>query len=67
MKFRLPVLSRAAERGDEMVIKLLLENGAGPDFEDEFGCHEPLREDQRGLFISGRLRDYRSSGQNPNI
>lgn len=53
-----------------MVIKLVLENGAGPDFEDEFGYHEPLREEvdnQRGLFISGRLRDYRSSGQNPNI
>ena len=26
-----------------MVIKLVLENGAGPDFEDEFGYHEPLR------------------------
>jgi ankyrin repeat protein len=28
-------LSRAAEKGDEGVVKLLLENGAQPDFEDE--------------------------------
>jgi ankyrin repeat protein len=30
-------LSRAAEKGDERVVKLLLENGAQPDFEDEDG------------------------------
>jgi ankyrin repeat protein len=30
-------LSRAAERGDERVVKLLLENGAQPDFEDQKG------------------------------
>jgi hypothetical protein len=30
-------LSRAAEKGDERVVKLLLENGAQPDFEDEEG------------------------------
>jgi ankyrin repeat protein len=30
-------LSRAAEKGDERVVKLLLENGARPDFEDESG------------------------------
>jgi len=30
-------LSRAAEKGDERVVKLLLENGAGPDFEDKGG------------------------------
>jgi ankyrin repeat protein len=30
-------LSRAAEKGDESVVKLLLENGAQPDFEDESG------------------------------
>jgi ankyrin repeat protein len=30
-------LSRAAEKGDERVVKLLLENGAGPDFKDEGG------------------------------
>jgi ankyrin repeat protein len=28
-------LSRAAEKGDERIVKLLLENGAGPDFEDD--------------------------------
>jgi ankyrin repeat protein len=28
-------LSRAAENGDERVVKLLLENGARPDFGDE--------------------------------
>jgi ankyrin repeat protein len=30
-------LSRAAEKGDETVVKLLLEDGARPDFEDEGG------------------------------
>jgi ankyrin repeat protein len=30
-------LSRAAEKGDEGIVKLLLENGARPDFEDEPG------------------------------
>jgi ankyrin repeat protein len=30
-------LSRAAEKGDERVVKLLLENGAQPDFEDANG------------------------------
>jgi ankyrin repeat protein len=30
-------LSQAAENGDERIVKLLLENGAGPDFEDEAG------------------------------
>ena len=28
-------MSRAAEKGDERVVKLLLENGAQPDFGDE--------------------------------
>jgi len=31
-------LSRAAERGDKGVVKLLLENRAQPDFEDENKC-----------------------------
>ena len=30
-------MSRAAEKHDEIVVKLLLENGAQPDFEDENG------------------------------
>jgi ankyrin repeat protein len=30
-------LSRAAENGDERIVKLLLENGAQPDFGDEGG------------------------------
>ena len=30
-------MSRAAEKGNETVVKLLLENGAQPDFEDEKG------------------------------
>ena len=30
-------MSRAAEKGDERVVKLLLENGAQPDFGDEGG------------------------------
>ena len=30
-------MSRAAEKGDERVVKLLLENGAQPDFGDEKG------------------------------
>jgi ankyrin repeat protein len=34
-------LSRAAEKGNEGIVKLLLENGARPDFEDNPG-HTPL-------------------------
>jgi len=30
-------LSQAAEEGNEGIVKLLLENGAQPDFEDEDG------------------------------
>ena len=30
-------MSRAAEKGDERVVKLLLEKGAQPDFGDEIG------------------------------
>ena len=30
-------MSRASEKGDERVVKLLLDNGAQPDFEDESG------------------------------
>jgi ankyrin repeat protein len=30
-------LSRAAEKGDERIVKLLFENGACSDFEDEYG------------------------------
>ena len=30
-------MSRAAEKDDERVVKLLLDNGAQPDFEDENG------------------------------
>ena len=30
-------MSRAAEKGDERIVKLLLENGAQPDFGDEKG------------------------------
>jgi ankyrin repeat protein len=29
-------LSRAAEKGDERIVKLLLEKGALPDFEDQY-------------------------------
>ena len=31
-------MSRAAEMNHEEVVKLLLKNGAQPDFEDENGC-----------------------------
>ena len=31
-------MSRAAEKGDERIVKLLLEKGALPDFEDEGSC-----------------------------
>ena len=31
-------MSRAAEKGDEAVVELLLKNGAQPDLEDENGC-----------------------------
>ena len=30
-------MSRAAEKGDEEIVALLLQNGARPDFEDEHG------------------------------
>ena len=30
-------MSQAAEKGHERVVKLLLENGAGPDIEDDHG------------------------------
>ncbi|KAN0075021.1 hypothetical protein V8E54_007632 [Elaphomyces granulatus] len=39
-------LPRAAEKGDKSVVKLLHENGARPDFEDEDG-KTPLRQDTR--------------------
>jgi ankyrin repeat protein len=39
-------LSRAAEKGDERVVKLLLENGARPDFKEQFG-HTPLSRAER--------------------
>jgi ankyrin repeat protein len=48
-------LSRAAERGDEIVVKLLLENGSRPDFEDE-GWQTPLsRVVERGSVTVVRL------------
>jgi len=34
-------LSRAAEKGDERIVKLLLKNGARPDF-NEWSGHTPL-------------------------
>jgi ankyrin repeat protein len=41
-------LSRAAEKGHERVVKVLLENGARPDFEDEGGQTPLSRAVERG-------------------
>jgi ankyrin repeat protein len=41
-------LSNAAARGDERVVKLLLENGAGPNFESEDGKTPLSRAVERG-------------------
>jgi ankyrin repeat protein len=44
-------LSRAAEKGDQRVVKLLLENGAAPDFEDEFGQTPLARAVEKGSVV----------------
>ena len=41
-------MSRAVEKGDERVVKLLLESGAQPDFEDEKGWTPLLRAIEQG-------------------
>ena len=41
-------MSRAAEKNDERIAKLLLENGAQPDFEDEDGQTPLSRAVERG-------------------
>jgi len=41
-------LSRAAEKGDEPVVELLLENGAQPDFEDGDGQTPQSRAEHAG-------------------
>jgi ankyrin repeat protein len=41
-------LSRAAEKGNERVVQLLLQNGACPDFEDEHGQTPLARAVERG-------------------
>jgi ankyrin repeat protein len=41
-------LSRATEKGYERVVKVLLENGAGPDIEDEGGQTPLSRAVERG-------------------
>ena len=47
-------MSRAAEKGDEAVVELLLKNGAQPDFKDPC-CQTLLLRAERG----GRLRAKR--------
>jgi ankyrin repeat protein len=41
-------LSRAAEKGDEAVVELLLKNGAQPDFEDADGQTQLSRAERAG-------------------
>jgi ankyrin repeat protein len=41
-------LSRAAEKGDKRIVKLLLEKGALPDFEDRYGWTPLLRAVESG-------------------
>jgi uncharacterized protein len=59
-------LSRAAEKGDEIIVGLLLRNGAQPDFEDENGCTPLSRAIERGntgvvelLLVQGVKVNYR--------
>jgi len=58
-------LSRAAEKGDQGVVELLLKNGARPDFEDENGCTPLSRAIETGnaavvelLLAQGAKVDY---------
>jgi ankyrin repeat protein len=58
-------LSRAAEIGDEAIVKLLLKNGAQPDFEDENRCTSLSRAIEKGnvaavqlLLAQGAKTDY---------
>jgi ankyrin repeat protein len=58
-------LSRAAEKGDEAVVQLLLKYGARPDLGDEDGLTPLLRAIEIGsaavvqlLLITGAARDY---------
>jgi ankyrin repeat protein len=58
-------LSRAAEKGDEAVVQLLLEYGARPDLRDEDGLTPLLRAIEIGsaavvqlLLITGVKMDY---------
>jgi ankyrin repeat protein len=58
-------LSRAAEIGDEAIVKLLLKNGAQPDFEDENRCTPLSRAIEKGnvavvqlLLVRGAKKDY---------
>jgi ankyrin repeat protein len=54
-------LSRAAEKGDEIVVKLLLENGACPDFEDEPGKTPLSRAENAGkAAVVELLNSYRT-------
>ena len=48
-------MSRAAEKNDERVVKLLLENGAQPDFEDENGQTPLSRAVERGNVVVAHL------------
>jgi ankyrin repeat protein len=48
-------LSRAVEIGDERVVKLLLENGAQPDFGDEEGQAPLSRAVEKGSVVVVRL------------
>ena len=59
-------MSRAAEKGDEGVVKLLLESGAQPDFEDQ-NSQTPLSRAIEGgtiaivrlLLAEGAKTDYK--------
>jgi len=48
--FQRTPLSRAAEKGDERIVKLLIENGARPDFKEqsEFGKTPLSRAERAG-------------------
>jgi uncharacterized protein len=48
-------LSRAVEKDDKKVVKLLLENGAQPDFEDENGQTPLSRAVEKGSVVVVQL------------
>ena len=54
-------MSRAAEKGDERIVKLLLETGARPDFEDNGYTPLSRAESAGKAAVVGLLNSYYTS------